>query len=286
MHLSTRPSSWRHSPTLSLLVLSVALVWPTAARAQYGTPSGESSAIGEKYHAEISGSFWSADPAGLISSEQFGLLGSKIDFLTDLNFTRTRFKDMRIVLRPSKKAKFRIQYTPVEYQSEVLFKRSIVFNGIVFPVSVPVESTFGWKVWRFGYEYDFLYKSRGFVGMLLDARYTTMDASLKTNSPLLNPQLTEFVKRKAPLPAIGVVARGYVLPRVAVDFEVSGLKLPDVDPKYQANYYDWDLHGTVNLSNNFGVQVGWRRMTTFLSIENDTGDVKFQGMWFGAALRY
>ena len=25
---------------------------------------------------------------------------------------------------------------------------------------------------------------------------------------------------------------------------------------------------------------------TFLAIENDTGDLKFQGMWFGAAVRY
>jgi hypothetical protein len=27
-------------------------------------------------------------------------------------------------------------------------------------------------------------------------------------------------------------------------------------------------------------------MTTFLSVEQDLGDVKFQGIWFGAALRY
>ena len=44
--------------------------------------------------------------------------------------------------------------------------------------------------------------------------------------------------------------------------------------------------GTVNLTRNLGMQVGWRRLTTYLNIERDIGDLKFQGMWFGAAVRY
>jgi hypothetical protein len=83
-----------------------------------------------------------------------------------------------------------------------------------------------------------------------------------------------------------VVGRVYVLPEVALNFELTGFKLPEIDPDYDANYFDWDIHGTVNLTNNVGLQVGWRRMSTFLAIEKDAGDLKFQGMWFGAALRY
>ena len=30
------------------------------------------------------------------------------------------------------------------------------------------------------------------------------------------------------------------------------------DPKYLANYFDWDVHGTVNFTNNVGIQIGWR----------------------------
>jgi hypothetical protein len=37
---------------------------------------------------------------------------------------------------------------------------------------------------------------------------------------------------------------------------------------------------------NLGVQAGWRRMNTFLQIEGDTGDIKFQGFWFGGAFRF
>ena len=159
-------------------------------------------------------------------------------------------------------------------------RRDLIFNGQKFPVSLPISSEFDWNVWRLGYEYDFVYRDRGFVGLLLEGRYTKMTATLSS------PLVTEFSTAKAPLPAIGIAGRGYVLPEVAINFEMTGFKLPDVDPKYQANYYDWNLNGTVNVSNNVGLQIGWRRITNYLAIKNDVGDLKFQGLWFGAALRY
>jgi hypothetical protein len=54
----------------------------------------------------------------------------------------------------------------------------------------------------------------------------------------------------------------------------------------EATYVEWDLHGTFNLNEFVGVQIGWRRMTTFLSTSDDEGDLRFRGMWFGGALRY
>ena len=259
---------------------ALALLLPSMAQAQYGAPEIDARAVGEKYHVEVSGALWNPDVFGVISSEQFGQLGTKIDFTQDLSYKKTRFKDLKIVLRPSRKSKFRIQHTPIRYDAETILKREIKFNGQKFPLALPINSEFNWNVWRIGYEYDFLYKPRGYVGLLLEGRHTEMTAAL--NSPLTN----EFSSTKAPLPAIGVTGRAYVLPEVAINFEVTGFKLPNIDPKYQANYYDWDINGTINVTNYVGLQVGWRRMTTFLDVKNDTGDLKFQGLWFGAALRY
>jgi hypothetical protein len=268
---------------ISVIALSAAaaLVTPAIASAQFASQERLSpGAIGEKYHVELSGTFWNPTLVGVISARQFDIVGSNVDFVDDLGFEQTRFKDLRIVLRPSKKSRFRIQYTPVVYTAETQLKRTIVWNGQTYSANLPINSTFGWKVWRLGYEYDFLYMDRGFVGALIEARATDFSAEL--NSPLNN----EYTTAKGPLPAIGLVGRAYVLPELALNFEVSGFKIPDIDPKYKATYFDWDINGTFNFTNNVGVQVGWRRMTTFLSIEGDTGDLKFQGMWFGAAVRY
>jgi hypothetical protein len=275
---SSRPRQSARIWLTAVVLLSI----PGAARAQYGDPELQpSTPPGENYHVEVSGTLWNPDLVGVISSEKFGLIGTNIDFIDDLGFTKTRFRDVRIVLRPSRKSRFRIQHTPVSYTAETSLNRDIVFNGQKFPVNLPLQSRFDWNVWRFGYEYDFIYRSRGFVGVLLEGRYTRM------NAELASPLVTEFTKVRAPLPAIGLVGRAYVLPEVAVNFEVSMFRVPEGSiPDVEANYYDWDIHGTFNAHRSLGLQVGWRRMTNFLKIESDAGDVKFQGLWFGAALRY
>lgn len=270
----------RRCASIAAGVAALACLFPATARAQYSAPDFRNGPVGEKYHVELSGTLWTPSLFGVISSEQFGIIGDEIDFENDLGYKRTRFKDMRIVLRPSTKHRFRIQYTPMVYEAETTLNRDVVFNGQLYPVNLPIQSTFSWKVWRVGYEYDFVYTERGFVGVLLEARFTEMTAELRS---LISDESTIA---RGPLPAIGGVGRVYVVPEVAINFELTGFKLPDIDRDYKANYFDWDIHGTFNVNNHVGVQVGWRRMTTFINIENDIGDTKFQGLWFGAAVRY
>jgi hypothetical protein len=217
---------------------------------------------------------------GIISSEQFGIPGDDVDFVRDLAFEQQRFGDMRFVLRPGKKHRFRFQYTPISYAAETSLRRPIVFNGQRYDIALPVASEFEWKVWRIGYEFDVFYTSRGFVGILFDVRQTRMTAHLAS------PILDEFTTASAPLPALGVVGRAYPIRNVAINFEVSGFRLPNIDPDYVGSYYEWDIHGTFNVNENLGLTGGWRRTTTYLGIKNDIGDLKFQGIWFGAAVRY
>ena len=262
---------------LTTIVLSI----PTMAAAQYGAPELGAGVPAEQYHFEVAGTIWNPSLSGIVSSQRLGIIGSNVDFIDDLGFEQKSFKDLRIVLRPSRKSRFRIQYTPIEYEAETSLKRDIVFNGQKFPLSLPLQSEFDWKVWRFGYEYDVFYHERGFVGVLLEGRFTQMTAELAS------PLQTEFTKVQAPLPAFGIVGRAYPIPEVALNFEMSMFRVPEGSiPDVEANYYDWDIHGTINLHKNVGLQVGWRRMTNFLVVEDDSADVKFQGLWFGGALRY
>jgi hypothetical protein len=215
-----------------------------------------------------------------VTNDQIEAQGTTIDFVKDLGFKNTRFPDLRVVLRAAKKHKFRVQYTPVSYSGEAVINRNIVFNGILYPVNMPVNSTFDWKVWRFGYEYDIIYRDRGYFGILLEGRYTQMNATLKSQTN------DEFASAKAPLPALGAVLRLYPLRNLSITGEISGFRLPDVDEDYAANYADIDVYATFNVVRNVGVQGGWRRMSTFLRIEGDRGDIKFQGFWLGGAVRF
>lgn len=238
-------------------------------------------AVGEAYHVEVAGYLWSASPTIAITSESLGIIGSTIDFVEDFGIDNKTFTQLRVVLRPGRKHKFRFEYTPIGWTQEARLDRSIIFNGQRFDVSLPVLSELKWNAMRFTYEWDFVYRERGFVGLILEAKYTDVETSL-TNA-LIG---TEFVSAQAPIPAIGFIGRGYVVPSVSITGEFTFFRLPDVDEDYKGSYYDFDLYGTVNFTNNFGAQLGFRRLSVFYKVDDDEGDLKLKGLYFGGVARF
>ena len=253
------------------------------AQAQYAVGGASDRATGENYRVEISGFFWNPGPDIVIASESLpGIIGDKIDFIEDLQLEKTRFSQFRAVLRPATKHKFRFEYTPIKYeQPEGQLRRDVIWNGLVYSVALPVATTLKWNAYRFTYEYDIIYRDRGFFGILLEAKYTDVRAELEN---LFN---SEFVHARAPIPAIGAIGRVYVAPNIAITGEFSGFRLPEaIDEDYQGRYYDFDIYGTVNFSDHFGVQGGYRSFDVFYRVENDEGDLRLKGPYFGGVVRF
>jgi hypothetical protein len=252
------------------------------ASAQYQLNGIGDPATGETYHVEIGGYLWNPTPDILLRSEALGIIGSEIDFIRDFQIEKSTFTQLKVVLRPGRKHKFRYEFTPIHYDNEAaILQRTLVFNGQRFDISLPVAVDLKWNAMRFAYEWDFVYRDRGFVGLVLEAKYTDVPASL-TNVFVGE----EFVSAKAPIPAIGVIGRGYVAPNVSITGEFTMFKLPDVDENYKGNYYDFDLYGTVNFTDHFGAQAGYRTMTVFYLVDEDEGHFKMKGLYFGGAVRF
>lgn len=264
---------------IALLSLSALAVAASPAAAQYGARPDSNRPMGETYHVEAAFGFWNPTPSILVSSEQFGIIGSEIDGVADLGFQKSRFTGFNVVLRPATKHKFRVQYTPIKYSAETVFQRRIVFNGIEYRVGLPVASELKWHVWRLGYEWDFVYTDRGFAGLLVDLKM--INTEVKLESLLAN----EFVRVQAPIPGIGGIGRFYVLPNVAATFELSALHVPDIDG-HKATYIDWDLYGTVNFSDNVGAQAGYRSLDVNYTIEKDFGDMVLRGLYVNGVVRF
>ena len=166
---------------------------------------------------------------------------------------RSRQSDVRLVLRPAKKHKIRFQYTPTDFAAESVLTRDIAFAGQVYPISLPVESLLTWKVMRVGYEWDFFYHPRGFIGVLVTGGFTTLDAGI---SSIIGSATAEG---DAPLLEIGAAGRFYPIRHLAINVEGSGLKLTDLEPDTALKTMSFDLSATYNITNNFGVSGGWRR---------------------------
>jgi hypothetical protein len=267
----------------TLVVCAVsAVAWAVAAGgtayAQYGARPYSTLPMGEDYHVEGALTFWRTDPAIQIASESLGIPGTTIDAVEDLGFESQTVRDFKVVLRPTRKFKFRLGYTPIKYDVESTLERTIVFNGQRYDVGLPVNSVLEWKAWRFGIEYDFIYRDRGFAGFIVEAKYTDM------NIELTSPIASEFTHVKVPIPTIGGIGRVYVTDNVSITGELTGLSL-SIDED-EGKYFDLDIYGTVNFTNNVGAQVGFRRITVDYVVDTDTGDLKLGGLYFGGVARF
>jgi hypothetical protein len=266
---------------LSLLCLLLAAA---PARAQYAARGTSDRATGENYRFEIGGYFWNPTPTIFIKSEGLtqAQLGTRIDFVEDLGIEKKRFSQIKAVLRTGRKHKLRFEYTPIKYdQPAGLLKRNIVFNGILYPVAIPVATEVKWNAYRFTYEWDMIYRDRGFFGVLLEAKYTDVEATLT------NVLASEFARARAPIPAVGAIARVYVVPNISITGELSGFKLPDsIDEDYRAKYIDFDLYGSINFSDRFGAQLGYRSFDVTYKVDTDEGELKLKGPYLGGVIRF
>lgn len=239
-------------------------------------------ATGETYHVEIQAGFWNPTPELRLAVDFLDVIGTEFDLRDDLGIEKARFGDFRLVLRPATRHKFRVSYIPIEYDAESVLRREIVFNGTRYPVGLPVNTTFEWKAWRVGYEHDFIYRDRGFLGFIVEAKWTDVDATIAS------PLATEMTTVKAPIPALGLIGRAYLAPNLALTGEFTGFHLPgDVfEDDAAGSYYDFDVYGTLNVTNHVGVSAGFRSITVTYRKDEDFGDFTMRGPYVAAVVRF
>ena len=267
----------------------IACMLPAApAQAQAGADRRNSDvATGETYHVEASGTLWNPSPDIVISSESLGILGSQVDFVNTLGIEKSTFKQLKLVLRPARKHKFRFEYTPIDYIAQTTLQTSFVFNGQRYNVGLPVATELKWNAYNFAYEWDFVYRSRGFAGVVAEAKYTDVTATL--SSSVAGSNGVEFTHARAPIPAIGGIGRVYVVPNISITGQFTMFRLPEKaldSTDYSGKYYDFDLYGTINFNNYVGAQVGYRSMDVFYKVRLDNGTMNLRGLYFGGVVRY
>ncbi len=265
----------------AVMAVALSLAAPGRADAQFQPRPLGNPATGESYHIEGFAGFWFPSADITISSESLGIVGSVIDLKKDLGLIDARFSDLRLVLRPAPKHKFRFERVPVTYEQSATVTRDIVFNGQRYRLGIPVDSTLEWRTYQFGYEYDFIRRDRGFGGFIVAAKLTDAKATLA------NEFVTEFAHAEAPIPVVGGIARVYPVPNVGLTFEMTGFRLPEsISENHKAHYLDYDLNGIVNFNEYVGAQLGYRSLDLGYVADLDTGTMKLKGLYFGIVARY
>jgi hypothetical protein len=224
----------------------------------------------ETTHAEVNLNFWTpSDPEITIED---------VDFSTPLDLEARRFRDFR--LRAGGAHRFRFSYIPVKYDDTgKVIDTTVTFQGVTYPVNVPVNYEFKWDVYRIGYEWDFARFNYGFIGLVTELKYNRVSAFI--DSPVGSATLEEV---KAPIPTIGGIARGYLGDYFSVTGEFTALSI-DRD-EFRGKFYDLDLYGQLNFTRNLAAQFGYRSLDVDYLVDGDSGVLRFKGTYFGGTLRF
>src|SRR5215203_4893769 len=165
---------------LATLLFIASMVVSAPAEAQFSARQ-PAPAPGEDYHVELGYMLWSPTPELLIGSDAFSIVGSQtIDFVQEFAIDDERFREFRAAAKLGRKHKLRFSYLPAEYEESAQIQRTITFNGRTFPVSALVDAHVDWKLWRYGYEWDFVSRSRGFLGFIAELKYNKVLAELSS----------------------------------------------------------------------------------------------------------
>jgi len=247
--------------------------------------AGPQAVSAQGHMAELGVRYWKPSPELVLASGSLTRVGlGDVDFVQDFGIEDTSFPEYRAVI--GRKHKLRVSKVSFNYTADATVRRTLVFHGRTFTVGAPASTDVGWDIWTFGYEWDVVSRRGGFLGFVTDLRYNKVLASI--TSPALTSSATADVK--APVPTIGLIGRAYLGSAGSVTTEFSGLSLSHTDKDsgdvFEGKFYDFDIYGTIHLGKHLGVQGGYRSIDVHYVVDDDRGDLKMKGPYFGGTLRF
>jgi len=154
--------------------------------------------------------------------------------------------------------------------------RPIQFNGHTYSGGAALDIK--WSLWQFGYEWDFMRRERGFLGVLGEVKYNDIRATVRSVGR------SDWAASKAAVPTVGIIGRQYLHRNLAISGELSGLKVPG--DTFDVSFWDFDISATASVSRHFGVEGGYRAVTADYAIDEDSGDLSMRGIYVGLVSRF
>jgi hypothetical protein len=247
---------------------------------------------GEDYHVEVGLMLWKPTPGIIIGSDSLNVVNpTGVDFVQEFAIEDKRFNEFRGVLRGGKNA-LRVSHVDMTYNEAARLQRTIQFGGRTFTVNADATADLQWELWRVGYERDFVRNDHGLFGVIAEVNFNHVVADLRAGDGLT--AVTSLTDEKVPVPAFGVIGRGYLHRNVSVTFEFTGFKLPGflarklsdlADGEAEANLKDLDIYVTGSITRFFGIQAGYRYLSADYVIDDDLGDLQMKGPYIGGMVR-
>ena len=231
----------------------------------------------------VKAGFITLDAGGDISVSATGIGGTFVDVDTVLNLERENTGIGEIYLQLGD---FRASasYLPLKFTGNSVLSTPVTFNGIIFPVTTPVESKLDADIVDLGLTYFLLnfddLPSRLQIGIEAAVKIVVAEASMQSTIPPPAPPISASASQTVPIPTIGLRGRVALADLIGLTGRIGGLAYKEshiVDGEIQVEFSPIPL---------LGVFAGYRYIKLKVDESGVFVDTHFQGPMVGAFARF
>ena len=171
----------------------------------------------EHFRVELTLSGWATSVEGDVQAG-----GLPVDLESDLALEDRWTFFGRLVLKPARRHRVIIEGAPYRFEGRNTLQRTIVYAGRTYTISEDVASSAELTYVFGGYQYDFLSRPTGHLGIQGGVAY--VDAVGEISS--ITRAITGRHQERFPIPLAGIEGRGFIVPgRVSISGEIRGMTL-------------------------------------------------------------
>jgi hypothetical protein len=200
--------------------------------------------------------------------------GTLIDLVDDLGVPKKRTFEVRGALKIGSGTKIRGAWVPLDYKGDVSAPRTFRFGASRFNRFSEVVTTVKGNYFSAAYEWDFVKRPHGLLGLLLGGRMVDVDYVIV--SPGDGQRETDTLRR--PFPVAGITGR-YYAGKLSFEGELSMLPAGD-----RGSFYEGEMGSRLHLSDRLAVGAGYRFFSLHGKENIDQLQAHFSGWQFGLEL--
>ncbi|HXZ35817.1 MAG TPA: hypothetical protein VEL68_07355 [Thermodesulfobacteriota bacterium] len=246
-------------------------LWPALSWAQFDLFNAED------YNIEVEGRYWYPKLASSLKVEESGI-GTEFDAVNDLGFDEKKgFGEGRLQIKIFNRHKFNFSYLPMKWEGDKVLTRTIQFSGQTYTAGTRVQSEADLKLFKAGYELDFIVSQYGFLGGSLDVMVTDVHAQLKAPSLALDEK-EDFT---VPIPMVGLIGRITPIKWINLTAKASGLPLGSY-----GHAFDAEAYLEINPIKYVGISAGYRYFSFLGQYDKNKADFRLDGPFTALKIRF
>lgn len=231
----------------------------------------------EDYNLQLEGRYWRPRLDSTVKIVDHNI-GTDVNLVDDLGFDKEKdFGEGRLQIKFFNRNKFNFSYLPLKWDADHVLTQTIQFNGQTYTAGTPVQSKLELKLFKVGYEFDFLAGEYGFLGATFDVMVADTHVEIKS----LTTAIDEKYDATVPVPLIGITARWNILKWIGLTARVSGLPAGGYG-------YVFDAEGSLDINpiKYVGISGGYRFFKAKASYNDNKADYNLDGPFAALKIRF